>query len=402
MRKFASQVVIPRASRASSALMLLMLLLWTQFLCSCSLMKPAPDDTKGVQQWLVIPVFFATNRTYTGKNGGVEYSEEQNDTGLLFGVKNVLVPYPVRTPLDATIEERMQWHRFKIDSDAKKLSRSVPPALCSIKNATLTREEVVAAFDSYRDKSQSKETVIFLHGCCATFDTSLARAARIASHMQMPVLLYDWVSPKGFTRYLENETLAEQTVDDFLYFLRRVQKKLGAKQMTLLAHSMGALILDRALVRRGADFDAKVSDNEPLDARGANPQFKELIMSNADVDGKTFLNHAGNFASNGSVTRVYYSRTDDRLKASAFSHGGFRRLGSPGKLTASLARTPGLEMIDITDAKTNHELPYWIVSNMHKYGNLGPVKDFQLQKLDTGVFELTRTASPLAEPSGLE
>jgi esterase/lipase superfamily enzyme len=340
----------------------------------------------------VVPVFFATNRTYVGKNGSVEYSEEQNDDGLLYGVKNVLVPFPVRTPLDLTTENRMQWQRFKIDHDAKRLSPNVPHELCSIRNATLTRDELVAAFDSCRDHAGSKESVIFLHGCCATFDTSITRAAKVASHMQVPVLLYDWVSPKGFTRYLENETLAEQTVDGFLSSLRTAKKTLGAEYMTLLAHSMGALILDRAMVRRNGWSDENVSGEK----------FKELIMSNADVDGKTFLNHAKLFASNASKTRVYFNRTDDRLRTAALAHGGFRRLGSPGSLTDALAKIPELEMIDITDARTNHELPYWIVSNMHRFGNLGPVKDFRLQKQDTGVFDLQRTGAPLAEPSGLE
>ncbi len=220
-------------------------------------MKPAPDDTKGVQDWLVVPVFYVTNRTYSGKDGSVEYSDVQNESGLLFGVKNVLVPFPVRTPLDSITEQRMQWHRLKIDHDVKRLTHAVPSELCAIKNATMTRDELVAAFDDCRNKSGSKETVVFLHGCCATFDTSITRAAKIASHMQVPVLLYDWVSPIGFTRYLENETLAEQTVDNFLSSLRAVQKTLGAKDMTLLAHSMGALILDHAIVRRKAESDAK-------------------------------------------------------------------------------------------------------------------------------------------------
>lgn len=382
-----------RAGRTSFALMLSMLFVWAQLLSSCSLyMKPAPDDTKGVQDWLVVPVFFVTNRTYSGKNGSVEYSDVQNEQGLLFGVKNVLVPFPVRTPLDSTTEHRMQWQRFKIDHDVKRLTHSVPHELCAIKNATMTREELVAAFAECRSKSGSNETVVFLHGCCASFDTSITRAAKIASHMQVPVLLYDWVSPIGFTRYLENETLAEQTVDNFLSSLRAVQNTLGAKDMTLLAHSMGALILDHAIVRRKAESDAKEAEEK----------FKELIMANADVDGKTFLNHAGVFASNAKVTRVYFNRTDDRLKTAALAHGGFKRLGSPGHLTDALAKTPGLEMIDITEAKTNHELNYWLVSNMHRFGNLGPVKDFVLKKQDNGVLDLKRTAVHLAEPSGLQ
>ncbi|HIA51851.1 MAG TPA: alpha/beta hydrolase [Candidatus Melainabacteria bacterium] len=373
--------------------MILLSIFWTQLLSSCSvLMPPPPDDTKGVQDWLVVPVFFATNRSYAGKNGSVDYSEDENLSGLLFGVKNVVVPYPVRSPLDVKTEERMQWQRLKVDHDAKKLHPLAPPPdLCFIRNATFTRDEMVGAFDAYRKRSGSKETVVFVHGCCATFDTSMLRAAKLASHMQVPVLLYDWVSPKGFSRYLQNETLAEQTVDGFLSSLGSVQKILGAHNMTLVGHSMGAIILDQALLRRKPHGNAQ----EPQ-------KFNELIMSNADTDGKTFLNHADEFAANAEKTRIYFSRSDDRLRASAFAHGGFKRLGSPGSLATPLAKVPGIEMIDITDAKTNHELPFWLVSNMHRFGNLGPVKDFTLQKQDTGIFDLKRTTSPLAEPSGLQ
>lgn len=370
----------------------LLLLLWTQFLCSCSIMPPPPDDTKGVQDWLVVPIFYATNRTYTGKNGSVEYSEDENLSGLLFGVKNVVVPRPVRTPLDIKTEERMQWQHLKMEHDAMKLHPLAPPTdMCNIRNSTFTRDEMVAAFDAYRKSSGSKETVVFVHGCCATFDTSTIRAAKLASHMQVPVLLYDWVSPKGFSRYLQNETLAEQTVDGFLSSLNSVQKILGAQNMTLVGHSMGAIILDHAMLRRKPDEKSK-----------SLPKFNELIMSNADTDGKSFLNHAHTFASNAEKARIYFSRTDDRLRASAFAHGGFKRLGSPGKLARPLARVPGLEMIDITEGKTNHELPFWLVSNMHRFGNVGPVTDFVLKKDGHDIFRLERTTTKLMEPSGLE
>lgn len=355
-------------------------------------MPPPPDDTKGVKDWLVVPVFFATNRAFAGKNGSVDYSEEESPTGLLFGVKNVVVPFPVRTPLERTTEERMQWQRFNMDHDSKKLKViPPPPELCKVTDSTFSKEEMIAALDAYRKRARSLESVVFVHGCCATFETSALRAAKLATHMQVPVLLYDWVSPKGFKNYLKNETLAEQSVDGFLSALNASEKILGAKNMTLVGHSMGAFILDHALLRRKSQGDA------------ASPaKFNELIMSNADTDGKTFLNHARDFASNAKITRVYFSRSDDRLKYSAYSHGDFKRLGLPGALAKSLTKVPGIQMIDVTASKTNHELPFWLVSNMHRFGNVGPVSDFVLNKNANGLFELERTLSPLMEPSGLE
>lgn len=355
-------------------------------------MRPPPDDTKGVRDWLVVPVFFATNRAFAGKNGSVDYSEDESPSGLLFGIKNVVVPFPVRTPLEKTTEERMQWQRFNMDHDSKKLKViPPPPELCKVIDSTFSKEEMVAALDAYRKKAGSLESVVFVHGCCATFETSALRAAKLATHMQVPVLLYDWVSPKGFKNYLKNETLAEQSVDGFLSALNASEKILGAKNMTLVGHSMGAFILDHALLRRKSQSNA-----------AAPKKFSELIMSNADTDGKTFLNHARDFASNAKITRVYFSRSDDRLKYSAYSHGDFNRLGLPGTLAQALAKVPSIEMIDVTASKTNHELPFWLVSNMHRFGNLGPVKDFSLERQANGIYDLKRTASPLAEPSGLE
>lgn len=376
------------------ALVFLLLLSWTQVLCSCSFMPPPPDDTKGVKDWVVVPVFYATNRAFSGKNGSIEYSEDENTAGLQFGVKNFVVPYPVRTPLDKKTEERMRWQRFDIDHDAMKLQPIAPPAnLCSLINSTFNKEQMIAALDAYRKRAGSLESVVFVHGCCATFDTSALRAAKLATHMQVPVLLYDWVSPKGFKNYLKNETLAEQTVDCFLSALLASEKILGAENMSLVGHSMGAYILDHALMRR------KPHGSDSARAPG---KFRELIMSNADTDAKTFLNHAGDFASNARATRIYFSRSDDRLKYSAYSHGDFHRLGLPGPLAKLLAKVDGIQMIDVTDTKTNHELPFWLVSNMHRFGNLGPVKDFALERQDSGIFEVKRTAAPLAEPSGLE
>ena len=145
----------------------------------------------------------------------------------------------------------MQWQRFDIDHDAMKLQPIAPPAnLCSLTNSTFNKEQMIAALDAYRKRAGSLESVVFVHGCCATFDTSALRAAKLATHMQVPVLLYDWVSPKGFKNYLKNETLAEQTVDCFLCALLASEKILGAEYMSLVRRSTSANILPHAPLLR--------------------------------------------------------------------------------------------------------------------------------------------------------
>ncbi len=151
---------------------------------------------------------------------------------------------------------------------------------------------------------------------------------------------------------------------------------------------MGALILDEAMVRRSAQRQAS-SQSTPL--------FNELIMSNADMDAKTFLNHANLFDTNAAKTRIYISTKDSRMEASALSHGGFNRLGEPGELTEDLSKTGEQEVVDITANDTGHELPFWVVANFHRFGGLGPVKEFEIKKEGPSLLRLVRTGEPSQE-----
>lgn len=350
----------------------------------CGLLTPPPDDTKGVRKWLVVPVFYATNRTLDTEQISPNYSEVPNGEGLLFGVKNIAVPVPINSPLEPDTLARMQWQEIQEDATSKDGAPPVDGKKYQVTESTLDRDQVVQQLNSYMKTSGSKEIVIFVHGCCATFDTSMKRAARLSAHMQVPVVLYDWVSPKGFSKYLANETMAQQSYDDFWRFLNNTEKIVKPGNISLVGHSMGALILDQAIVRRSAQ--RQTSSVCP-------PLFNELIMSNADMDAKTFLNHAGLFNANASKTRIYISTKDSRMEASAISHGGFNRLGEPGNLTNELSSIEGQEIIDVTANETGHELPFWIVANFHRFGNLGPVKDFASKSIRPNLIKIVRTGA---------
>jgi esterase/lipase superfamily enzyme len=356
--------------------------------CSPALaLKPAKDDTIGVRDWLIVPVFYATNRVYSGLDGSVAYSDEPNNSGLLFGVKNVAVPKPTATSLAPEKLRQMRWQ--EVLEDPTKAGQ-VPPVVqqtCPMKDRLLSRDEVVQSFQSYVSSTGANDSVIFVHGCCANFDTSMARAGKIAAHLGTAVLLYDWVSPVGFSKYLQNETRVKQTMDGFCRFLSQVDKVFDPGTVTLFGHSMGSEFVDEAMVRR-----AIVSSFTPL------KPFREIIMSNADTDARTFLQHSSEFASNASIVRLYISRNDDRLNASAFAHGGFERLGEPGSLVTQLAQLKGQTVIDITEADTGHEIPFSIVAALHANNNSLLSPAFTLEKCEPGYFCLKRQL-PLLNPT---
>lgn len=342
----------PFKSNRSLFCLLLILGLVVAAVTQIRILPPAKDDTKGVVDWLVVPVFYATNRVYAGDGKSIAYSEDKNGQTLLFGVKNIVVPFPGAPDLSQETLRSMCWQRIHTDTPGKK--PEVPAAACDVKDQLLGLKEVVEAFDSYSDKTGTKQSCVFVHGCCASFETSMKRAGKIAAYMQIPVVLYDWESPIGFERYLQNETRVQQTCDNFCKFLNNIEKITDPGDITLIGHSMGAIFVDQAMVRRA-------SNREMLTVK----PYGEIIMTNADIDAQAFVNHADVFAENAKNVRVYVSTKDDRLDASAFAHGGFARLGAPGPLIEDLKKFDRLQIIDITAGDTGHEIPFSLVSAVH-------------------------------------
>jgi esterase/lipase superfamily enzyme len=340
-------------------------------LSSCGMIpKIGENNVKDTSDWVVIPVFYATNRKSIGEGNVISYSEEPNGTGLIFGVRNVAVPVPTRSPLDAATTARMKWSPLHLDKPISASSEpSFSPDQCTIKDKVVTRDEAITGVEKYMKATDSKNAVLFVHGCCVNFDLSLIRAGRLAAHCQEPVLVYDWVSPKGFTNYLVNETRISQTVDDFSRFVARLEELTDPGNITMLGHSMGTQLVDQAMVRRASEFNYKPHTKK----------FQELILSNADIDAQSFLNHGKQFALNANKARLYISTKDARLDTSTTVHGGLR-IGEPRELTDKVTNIPGLEVIDVTADNLGHDLPYWLIANMHRYQGVGPAKDFKLKQ----------------------
>lgn len=330
---------------------------------------PKQDETLSVKDWLVVPVFYATNRVDDGTSNDISYLDEPNNKGLLFGVKNMVVPAPSQIDLSPANLKRNCW-RLVHSTNAGQMPVVTDLALPDSKIAA---DKIIAAFKSYAVGTGTGDSIIFVHGCCANFDTSMKRAAKVAANMGLPVLLYDWVSPIGFRRYLQNETRVKQTTDDFCRFLNKIDSIADPSTVTILGHSMGAQFVDEALVRRA--IRQTVAKLKP---------YREVIMSNADVDARSFLKHTTEFVGNARKTRIYISSNDKPLKYSALAHGGYERLGEPKTLLKDLVGIKATEVIDITEANTGHEIPFSILASLHSNNPKLLGKKLKLQKIGPG------------------
>ncbi len=326
-------------------------------LSSCKLiddLAPTPEDKTVVKDWLVVPVFYATTRKRAAGKG-INFLEERADSGLQFGTKNVCVPKPTKLAVSPETIKRMGWQEIHLE---KALGKGKKPSIdkpesCPIPDAECPRDKAAPEFDKFRERSGSKQVLIFVHGCCATFDTSLDRAAKIAAHMQIPLVIFDWDSPKGFTKYLENETLAQQFYDDFYAFLNGISKIVPPSDTIILGHSMGSHFVDDALLRRSE------RTHYGIDV----PKFKEVIFCQPDSDARSYIRHNSDITSQTEEVKIFYNTRDGRLDASATAHG-FPRLGRPEELTGQLCKLPTQDIIDITACATGHEIPFWVVADL--------------------------------------
>ncbi len=361
---------------------------------ACSIitdLAPSKNTTADVRDWLAVPVFYATNRAKATGSELFSYSEQLNAHGRSYGIKNVLVPLPEKGSLSPEIMEKMGWQMIHLEDPVHPGKKPAVPTQCKLSNREMSAHEVIAEFDRYRSDSGSNQVVLFVHGCCATFDTSLERAAKIAAHMQLPLVIYDWVSPIGFTHYLQNETLAEQELDDFYDFLSSVEPIVPVSQTILIGHSMGARFLDSALVRRS---ERQCGKNTVL-------RYQEVIFANPDIDARSYINHNENVASNADQVRIYLATNDGRLRNSAIAHGGYARLGLPGDLLPELCRVGRQDVIDVTELGLGHEVPFWVVADLHRSGKPSREQGFELVQAGPHLFVLHKQPAASLEQGRL-
>jgi len=356
----------------------------------CSTLKelaPTSKDTSHITEWVAIPIFYRTNRAKKPDSGPFSFVEELSPDGRVFGVKNIVVPMPWHDPISKEMMDKLGWQAIHLEHGMGSNEVPAIPGKTALADRELSDKEIVPTFNEYRQKSGTQNALIFAHGCCANFDTSIERAAKVAAVTQEPVVLYDWVSPVGFVHYLKNETLVQQELDDFNKFLINLGKVIPASSTTLMGHSMGAMFLDNGLVRR-CERGCQGSESE---------QYREVIFSNPDTDARSYLNHQELVKKNAKIVRVFFSPTDGRLKNSSTAHGGYPRLGRPETLLPDLCKLDGQDFIDVTSFGFGHEVPFTIVGDIHRTGKVSPDCGYTLSQDGAHLYTLHKAVASARE-----
>jgi FHA domain-containing protein len=190
---------------------------------------------------------------------------------------------------------------------------------------------------------------IFVHGYNVSFESAALRTAQIAVDIGLASapLFYSWPSQAGLAQYTIDESNAEWTRPNLVRFLELVADGSTAKNIVLIAHSMGSRPATWALERL-LTVRPELKD-----------RFSELVLAAPDIDAHVFQRDIlPALAPLHPRVTLYASSRDRALAASKFVHGN-PRLGDSGD---ALVVAPGMDTVDASVIETDFLAHSYLVS----------------------------------------
>ena len=275
----------------------------------------------------VIRVYYATDRSRSS----------QSDASKRYGNKRGAVTYgscEVTLPRDERIGkgEALAVSRLeaKDPPDTSPTLRKVSPR---------QHEAFLETLKTAIAKSSKKSAFVFVHG----YNVSFADAARRTAQLKYDLgfdgapIFFSWPSKGRVDAYAADEADVEWAQPDLKEFLKDIAGKTKAKNIYLIAHSMGNRALAKAYIYL-------VSERPELKSI-----FREVILVAPDIDSDLFKRDlAPALAASSNRTTLYSSSKDPTLKTST-KFQNYPRAGDSG---ANLLLFEGIETIDASNVNT--------------------------------------------------
>lgn len=290
--------------------------------------SPPPD-------YDVVPVFYGTDRGAKPGEKRVTYDSDRAKrlelgramvtVPKVHEVPNIERPWVYRIPLTNVI-------LYQETEDPKKHFTMQEVKSLSKEDYLVLIRERLAASKKFKDHA-----VVFIHGFNTTFDFAVYRAAQMAYDLQFDgaPFVYSWPSKGqlGLQDYGYDRGSAEQAEPYLKEFLTLITRETGAKSVSIIAHSMGNLVLLPVL-------------RELKNSAPDGVEISQIILAAPDVDRDRFENLAAEIKSYAKGTTLYVASNDWALELSKRLAGSVARAGDM-PLTGPLL-IPGIDTIDIT------------------------------------------------------
>jgi esterase/lipase superfamily enzyme len=313
--------------------------------------KPLPgavDNSRSIEEkpFAVVRTFFATDRKPEGKQGEKEVFGGTRSPNINYGLCDVSIPRDHRIgELESPSILRLQ-----LRQDPEK-------HVVILKATTVERDDFFKQLSQRVNSSADGSAFLFVHGYNVTFEDAARRTAQMSYDLAFPgaPVFYSWPSQGKTSAYTVDEQNVEWAQANMLAFLEDFFQRSGAKNIYLIAHSMG----NRALTRATIAFLNKHPD--------ARRRLKEVILTAPDIDADVFKRDiAPALTATGRPVTLYASSDDAALLASKKVHGYARA----GDLSRVLIVVPGMETVDATSLDTGFVGHSYFADNRSVLGDI--------------------------------
>ncbi|CDZ68273.1 Esterase/lipase/thioesterase, active site [Neorhizobium galegae bv. orientalis] len=201
----------------------------------------------------------------------------------------------------------------------------------------------------FRQHIKGGHALVFVHGFNNKYEDSVFRLAQIVqdSGMNATPILFTWPSRAQLTGYEYDKESTNYSRTSLEQTLRVMAADPAVKDITVLAHSMGAWLAMEALRQMGirnGHVDGKIRD---------------VILASPDIDIQVFAKQYVEMGSPKPNLTIFVSQDDRALAASSFITGNVSRLGAinpSAEPYRSKLASAGITAIDLTQVKTEDSL----------------------------------------------
>jgi esterase/lipase superfamily enzyme len=279
--------------------------------------------TEHGDDYRVVRVFYGTNRhrtdslvaseRYDGKRGDLEYGT------LLVSIPRLHVPGQLESPSFWKLE-------FSEDPSKHVMLMTVTPR---------SREELMRMMRETTANSGRDDLFVFVHGFNVSFEDGARRTAQLNHDLGFPgvPVFFSWPSDGSMSplAYTSDRGDAEWSAPHLEQFLQTIYDESGAKQIHLVAHSMGNYVTLTAL--------------RNLAARNADFKLATLVLAAPDFDTELFERDIAPILPRVSAKTILYASSEDRALQVSRTIWDAPRLGDAGQ---TLCIVEELETVDAT------------------------------------------------------
>lgn len=309
---------------------------------------------------LSLPVFFATDRV----------SKQMKKGHLAFGAQDPTVFD--KLIYGATNKgESVYPNNTVIDKENEELANTSAPI-----NETTYKDygEFEANLVKAVARSGKQDIVIFVHGCCETFERVARQAEQLGIATDSPVVSYDWGTPMA--NYFGSLVAHPRTQERFNQFILSILKTFPNKRISIVGLSMGNALIYNFCLQTPVSQMPRLFDN--------------ISIARADIDSYAFQTNMDKVLSHSNRVQLYVASNDFLINLSGF----LRKMAwtkSPffmlGHQSPKPVLKPQFEVYDISRLKLGHKLPKDLIAEVIKSNHGAPQKSlaYSFANSSTGI-----------------